>query len=155
MKIGIIVYSYTNNTLTIANQLNKSLIEGGYDSEVQTIRAVNEDPNNTKIVLTQSPILNHYDKVVFATCVRGFDCAPIFKEYLSNIDSLDGIMCAGFVSQYFPWDALGGTQALKRMKNLVESKKGLFHTLKSIHVKSKQKDRQIEELIHSCIRWLE
>ena len=85
MKIGIIVYSYTNNTLTIANQLKTALLDKGYDVGVESIKAMNEDPNNTHIVLTQSPNLTQYDKVIFASCVRGFNCAPIFKTYLNNI----------------------------------------------------------------------
>ena len=155
MKIGIIVYSYTNNTLTIANQLKTALLDKGYDVGVESIKAMNEDPNNTHIVLTQSPNLTQYDKVIFASCVRGFNCAPIFKTYLNSIDSLKGVKCAGFVSQYFPWDTLGGNQALNVMKSLVESKEGQYSSLRSIHVKSKNKDNQINDLKHKSIQWLE
>ena len=155
MKIGIIVYSYTNNTLTIANQLKAALSGKGYDVGIESIKAMNEDPNNTHIVLTQSPDITQYDKVIFASCVRGFDCAPILKEYLKNLNSLKGLKCAGFVSQYFPWDALGGNQALKRIQSLVESKNGQFYPLRSVHVKSRQKVNQINDLCNKSIQWLE
>ena len=155
MKIGIIVYSYTNNTLTIANQLKAALLGKGYDVEIESINAMNEEPNNTHIVLTQSPDITQYDKVIFASCVRGFDCAPILKEYLKNLNSLNGLKCAGFVSQYFPWDALGGNQAIKRMQSLVESKNGQFYSLRSVHVKSRQKVNQINDLCNKSIQWLE
>ncbi|MHB8097947.1 MAG: hypothetical protein ACYDEI_09880, partial [Erysipelotrichaceae bacterium] len=73
MKIGIIVYSYTNNTLTISNQLKAALSGKGYDVGIESIKAMNEDSNNTHIVLTRSPDITQYDKVIFASCVRGFD----------------------------------------------------------------------------------
>ncbi len=155
MKIGIIVYSYTNNTLTIANQLKTALLDKGYDVSVESIKAMNEDPNNTHIVLTHSPKLKEYDKVIFASCVRGFNCAPILKEYINQLDTLKDIKCAGFVSQYFPWDALGGNQALNVMRTLVESKRGLFYPLRSIHVKSRQKNNQVNDLIQKSIQWIE
>jgi len=155
MKIGIIVYSYTNNTLTIANQLKTALIDKGYDVGIESIKASNEDPNNTHIVLTQTPNLNPYDTVIFASCVRGFNCAPILREYIKQCDSLKGVKCAGFVSQYFPWDALGGNQALNAMKTLIESKNGQFYPLGSIHVKSRQKDNQVNDLILKSLQWLE
>lgn len=155
MTIGIIVYSYTNNTLTIANQLKEALVNKGYLVEIESIKAYNEDPNNTQIILSNIPNHKKYDKLIFATCVRGFDCAPVFKAYMNTIDTLDNKRCAGFVSQYFPWDGLGGTQSLKRMRDLVEMKKGVFVPLRSIHVKSKQKDKQIAELISSCLKWIE
>jgi len=155
MKIGIIVYSYTNNTLTIANQLKTALSGKGYDVGIESIKAMNEDPNNTHIVLTQSPDITQYDKVIFASCVRGFDCALILKEYVKNLNSLNSLKCAGFVSQYFPWDALGGNQALKRIQSLVESKNGQFYPLRSVHVKSRQKVNQINDLCNKSIQWLE
>lgn len=155
MKIGIIVYSYTNNTLNIANQLKTTLLDKGFDVRVESIKASNENPNNTNIVLTQTPNLNSYDRVIFASCVRGFNCAPILREYIKQLDSLKGIKCAGFVSQYFPWDALGGNQALSAMKSLVESKNGQFYPLRSIHVKSRQKNNQINDLVLKSIQWIE
>lgn len=155
MTIGIIVYSYTNNTLTIAQQLKEALTNKGYQADIESIKAFNEDPNNTNIVLSNIPRLKQYKKLIFATCVRGFDCAPIFKAYMNTIDSLKDQKCAGFVSQYFPWDALGGTQSLKRMKELVENKNGIFMPLRSIHVKSKQKETQINELISKCMNWIQ
>jgi len=155
MTIGIIVYSYTNNTLTIAKQLEEVLIEKGFNVDLESIKAFNENPNNTNIVLSNLPNLKRYDTIIFASCVRGFDCAPIFKTYMNTLKTLKEKRCAGFVSQYFPWDFLGGTQSLKRLNELVEKKEGTFFPLKSIHVKSKQKDQQISELIAKCVDWIQ
>jgi hypothetical protein len=41
------------------------------------------------------------------------------------------------------------------MKELVENKNGIFMPLRSIHVKSKQKETQINELISKCMDWIQ
>lgn len=50
MKIGIIVYSKTNNTNLIATQLNNQLKEKGYDSIVLQVVGVDDDPRFLKKV---------------------------------------------------------------------------------------------------------
>lgn len=154
MKIGIIVYSYTNNTLTIAKKLESSLLSKGYDTEIKSIKAENEDPNINQYNLVNLPSVDDYDSIVFASCVRGFDCALIFKQYVETIKSLKDKKVCGFVSQYFPFDFMGGTQALRSMKRLINSKGADFLELSSIHIKSKSVDKQIESLLEQCAQWL-
>lgn len=155
MKVGVIVCSYTNNTLCIAKELRSGLIQKGYDVEIDSIKANNDNPNNRDVELAYKPKVDTFDALIFASCVRGFDCAPVFKEYINSLDSLSDKRVAGFVSQYFPLDILGGNQALKSMKDLVEKKKGVFTPLNSIHVKSKNKEKMITSLVEKSLVWLE
>lgn len=150
MKIGIIVYSYTNNTLRIAQKLESSLVNRGYDVELKSIKAQNENPNATSYHLVNVPSTEKYDAIVFATCVRGFDCAPIFKEYIQSLNTLANKKIAGFVSQFFPFDAWGGNQSLNTMESLVSQKGTKLIKLGSIHTKFRNQEKQIMNLIDQC-----
>lgn len=154
MKIGVIVYSYTNNTLTIAKKLESILLDKGYDVEVKSIKAEDESTNINHYNLVNIPSVENYDSIVFATCVRGFDCALIFKQYIQTIKTLKDKKVCGFVSQYFPFDFMGGSQALKSMKKMINDKEANFIELSSIHMKSKNVDKQIDNLTNQCTQWL-
>lgn len=154
MKIGIIVYSYTNNTLRIAQKLETGLMNRGYDVELKSIKAQNENPNATSYHLVNVPSIDNYDAIIFASCVRGFDCAPIFKEYVQSLKSLANKKVAGFVSQFFPFDAMGGNQSLNTMENLVLQKGTKLYKLASIHTKFRNQEKQILNMIEQCDQWL-
>lgn len=123
MKIKMIVYSYTHNTLRLiedwAKQLNQHAIE------IASIHAYDEDPNTKAISLSVKPSIEAVDHVVFATCVRGFALAPIMETYLKQIQNLKGQACTLVLTQYFPFEAWGGRQAMHQFKHLVEAKGGV------------------------------
>lgn len=154
MKIGIIVYSYTNNTLSIAKELESGLSKRGYDIELKSVKAQNENPNATSYHLVNVPSIEDYDAIIFATCVRGFDCAPILKEYIQSLKTLRNKKVAGFVSQFFPFDAMGGNQSLNTLENLVLQKGAELYKLGSIHTKFRNKEKQIIKMINQCDQWL-
>lgn len=154
MNIGIIVYSYTNNTLTIAKRLEDHLVSKGHSASVQSIKADNENPNSSSFHLINQPTTNDYDAIIFGSCVRGFDCAPIFKQYIQNLNTLSNQKVAGFVSQYFPFDAMGGNQALSSMESLISRKNTNLNKLGSVHMKFRNVNKQVDQLIENCNNWL-
>jgi hypothetical protein len=123
MKIKMIVYSYTHNTLHLiqawAKQMNQHTLE------IASIHAYDEDPNAKTITLSEKPNVERADHLVFATCVRGFALAPIMEAYLKQIPDLRGQACTLVLTQYFPFEAWGGRQAMKQFKQLVEAKSGV------------------------------
>lgn len=154
MNIGIIVYSYTNNTLSIAKRLESYLLSKGHTASIQSIKADNENPNASTFRLTNQPNTQAYDAIIFGTCVRGFDCAPIFKDYMQTLNSLSNKKIAGFVSQYFPFDSMGGNQALGSMESIARKKNAQLNKLGSIHMKFRNVDKQVEHLFDNCNNWL-
>ncbi len=154
MNIGIIVYSYTNNTMSIAKRLESYLLSKGHTASIQSIKADNENPNSSSFRLTNQPSTQTYDAIIFGSCVRGFDCAPIFKEYIQNVNSLSNKKIAGFVSQYFPFDSMGGNQALGSMERIIHQKNAQINKLGSIHMKFRNEDKQVEQLCNNCNQWL-
>ncbi len=56
MKIGMIVFSKTNNTFSVADRLRAALAEKGLDVEIERIIPENDDPGpKPPIVFTNNP----------------------------------------------------------------------------------------------------
>lgn len=123
MKIKMIVYSYTHNTLRLIQEWAKHLNQ--HDIEIASIHAYDEDPNTKTITLSEKPSIEDADHLVFATCVRGFALAPIMDAYLKQIPDLKGQACTLVLTQYFPFEAWGGRQAMNQFKALIEAKSGV------------------------------
>lgn len=123
MKIKIIVYSYTHNTLRLIQEWAEHLNQ--HEIEIASIHANDENPNTKTIVLSEKPSIESVDHLVFATCVRGGTVAPIMSAYLKQIPNLKGQACTLVLTQYFPFEAWGGRQAMKQFKALVEAKSGV------------------------------
>ena len=123
MKIKMIVYSYTHNTLRLIQEWAKHLNQ--HDIEIASIHADDEDPNIKTIKLSEKPSIEDADHLVFATCVRGFALAPIMDAYLKQIPNLKGQACTLVLTQYFPFEAWGGRQAMIQFKALIEAKSGV------------------------------
>ena len=123
MKIKMIVYSYTHNTMHLIQEWAKHLNQ--HDIEIASIHAYDENPNAKIITLSEKPSIESVDHLIFATCVRGFALAPIMEAYLKQLPDLHGKTCTLVLTHYFPFEAWGGRQAMKQFKALVEAKSGV------------------------------
>ena len=122
MNIGIIVYSYTGNTLLAAERLKEQLQSIGHTVSLQSIKAKDEHPNQTKIELTVIPDPTVFDRIILASPVRGFQVSPIMKAYLEQWPILTDKPVACFVTHSFPLEWMGGKTAIKMMTELVLKK---------------------------------
>lgn len=123
MKIGIIVYSKTNNTNLIATQLNNQLKEKGYDSIVLQVVGVDDDPRFLKKVrLKTAPDVSSFDVLIVASPVYALHLSPIMQAYLDQLPDLSNKIIMGFVTQAFPYAFLGGNQAIICLKALIHLK---------------------------------
>ncbi len=98
-------------------------------------------------VLKETPDVKPYDHIVFASPVHGFMLAKVMLKYLNQADDLFGKKVDLFVTHYFPFQWMGGTQTLKQMKRIVELKHGEVHQMISVNWKSKRRESVIENLI--------
>ncbi len=104
MNIGIMVFSKTGNTLSVAEKLRETLLEKGHNAVLEQVKASNDlEMYPKKVVLSNSPSTQGYDMLVFAAPVNGFSLAAVMQAYLQGIPSLDGKLLAGFVTQAFPF----------------------------------------------------
>ena len=86
MNIGIIVYSKTGNTLSVAERIKDSLTQRGCQVSLEHFSAETEGTHPNKIVhLTAAPDPAGYDLLIFGAPVQAFSLDPAMKHYLSEI----------------------------------------------------------------------
>jgi flavodoxin len=142
MKNGIVIYSKTGNTRSVAERLAQ-----GMHSEIFEIRAVSDDPNILIPELIVKPDVSAFEHLVFASPVHGFSVSKIMEAYLKQLKDLDGKTVDLFITHHFPFAWMGGNRALKQMKLIIEAKKGIVGKLTSVNWTSKKREQVIEELI--------
>lgn len=148
MKVGIIVHSYTENTLSVAQKLLKKLEKKGHQVTLDRVIASNENPNASgNVVLKAIPDTSLYDTIIFAAPVRAFSLSPIMKVYLNQIADLDGKNVGCFVTEQLPLPWMGGKQAIKAMTHYIEKKGGHLLVTGIVNWSNKNRDIMINEVV--------
>ena len=148
MKIGIIVYSQTGNTLSVAAELEQALIASGHDAVIEKIEPVHKNPNTSKTVeLKIIPDVSPYEAVVFASPVHAFSLAPVMKLYLSGISNLSGKQVFCFVTQQLKKKWMGGNRAVNQIKTACKTKGADVVASGIVNWSSDQRDMQIEDIV--------
>jgi flavodoxin len=125
MKTGIIVFSQTGNTLSVAEKMKEKFLKGGFETEIKQIMQTdvnNRDPK--KIEIKNMPDLSAYDVIIFASPVQAFSLAAVFKAYLEKIDPLEGKVTLCYVTKGLTFKKTGGNKAIKIITDIVLSKGG-------------------------------
>jgi NAD(P)H dehydrogenase (quinone) len=125
MKIGIIVYSQTNNTYSVAQKLQEKLLATGHEVEIErVVPAGDVHPGSKDVTFETRPEVDAYDALIFGSPVHAFSLAPAMKAYMEQIPSLQDKKIACYVTKGLPFDRTGGNQAISHMKKTCESKGG-------------------------------
>jgi len=123
MKIGIIVYSQSGNTLSVAEKLKEKLATAGHSAEIEQVTVVGGRKSGDRTFqLETRPDVAQYDALVFGSAVEAFSLSPVLKNYLVEVDSLQDKQVACLVTQLFPYPWMGGNRAIRQMRRLCESK---------------------------------
>jgi len=147
MKIGIIVFSQTENSYSVALKLKDKLVESGHEVEVERVVPVGDVPPRAKVVEFQNePEVSEYDAIVFGSPVHAFTLAPAMNAYLEQISSLQDKKIACFVTKGLPFNWTGGNKAIGIMKKICESKGGTVVGT-DIVIWRGDVDKKIEDLI--------
>ncbi len=120
MNIGVIVYSETGNTLSVASKIKEGL--ASLNHQVELIELKNVSPNKTQPKLELIPNIDTHDGLVLGSFVEGFQLSRVFKLFLEEVSSLENKKIVCFVTQFFPFRWMGAKQTLKKMKNMCELK---------------------------------
>src|SRR5690554_3228165 len=148
MRIGIIVYSQTGNTLSVAKRLAESLTAKGHTVNIARVESVSEkNPPTTASDLKSAPDVGAYDVVIFASPVHAFTLAPAMKVYLENISSLAGKEVYCFVTQHLKWAWLGGNRAVRIITAACKAKGAGVTKSGIVHWSSQERDEQIGRLV--------
>ncbi len=123
MNIGIIVYSQTGNTLSVAERLKGELEKSGHEAALEQVSVVGgRKQGDRSFQLETTPEPGGYDALVFGSSVEAFSLSPVLAGYLEQVDSLQGKTVACLVTQQFPYPWMGGNRAIRQMRKLCESK---------------------------------
>lgn len=148
MKIGIILYSYSGNTLLVGERLKGVLINKGHEVSLVRINAINEDLKSGRpIQLTEIPDTSQYDEIILGSPVRAFSLSPIMKAYLGKLHDLQGIRISSFVTEHFPKAWMGGNRAIKQIKRMVRDKNGKITDCGVINWSNTMREEQINEMV--------
>lgn len=148
MNIGIIVHSFTGNTLQVAEKIKENLINKGHTVNIEQVKAVNENPHEvTEITLETIPNTENYNYIIFGAMVRGFCLSPVMKKYLEQIDSLNNKTIGCYVTQRLPYAIFGGNRSIKIMKNICKQKCGNVKMTAIANWSPKKKDKSIQNVV--------
>ena len=153
MKIGIMVYSNTGNTLSVAQRLKERLIMEGHLVNLVKVEAVGKTVSSFENVqLKNAPEIDEYEALIFAAPVQGNALSPVMYKYLSQLETLKGKLIAGFVTQAFPFESMGGTSAIKQMKEICEIKGGSTCETGIINWLNINRERKIKDTLDKLAR---
>ncbi|OQB15243.1 MAG: Flavodoxin domain protein [Firmicutes bacterium ADurb.Bin193] len=145
MKIGIIVFSRTGNTLSVAQRLKTFLSDSGKDAEIRRVQAEVDKAGAVRLV--EEPETSSFDAVIFAAPVHAFSLCPQMKAYMSKIKTLEGKRTACFTTQFFPFSWMGGSNATGQMARIIKEKGGIVFAKGNINWSGSRREGQIESLI--------
>jgi len=122
MNIGVIVYSQTGHTLSVAIKLEEKLSAAGHVVNLERVEASGPAaPGTTDVQFKTKPEIEPYDALVFGSPVRGGIMPPAMTSYLEQVTSLQGKKIVCFVTHFFQ-PGWGANQTINQIKKICESK---------------------------------
>ena len=147
MHIGIIVYSHTGHTLSVARKLRAALSAAGHAVDLKQLRTVGSLPLNAETAeLEAVPQIAGYDALVLGSPVRGGRMSAPMAAYLERVPSLEGKQVACLVTGFFP-AAWGRDQTIAQMKSACEVKGATVCGSASVGWFSLRRRRQISRAV--------
>ncbi|HWQ74260.1 MAG TPA: hypothetical protein VN441_03005 [Syntrophomonas sp.] len=148
MNIGIIVYSHTGNTLSVAQKLEQALKAAGHAASIERVEPVNDDlRSSAPVELKSAPDVSVYDAVVFASPVQAFSLARVMKLYLSQISSLSGKKVYCFVTQGLKSKWLGGSHTIGQIKSACKAKGADVIASGIVNWSGQKREEQINDIV--------
>lgn len=143
MNVGIIIFSRTGNTLSVAEKIRDACAAQGHTVVIERVTAEDEDPNSRPVQIKTAPDPARFDAVIFGAPVQAFSLSPVMKTYLESMPPLEGKHVRCFVTQHFPKAWMGGNQALGQMKRLCRLKGADIVETGNVNWMSKARPEQI------------
>ncbi len=150
MKVGIIVYSHTGNTKSVAQKLQDKLAKAGHSVKLEQIKVSGEiRPGMTDIHFESLPDAGNYEALVFGAPVMAFSLSPVMTAYIKKLEPLKKMKIACFVTHHFPFKWMGGKQAIRQMKKFCEAKGAAVCGTGIVSWSGRNRNEQINELAES------
>jgi len=148
MNAGIIVYSQTGNTLSVAEKLKKALEADGHTVNIERVEIQGDSTGSpAPVKLESAPDITPYDFVVFASPVHAFSLAPAMKTYLSQVSNLTGKKVCCFVTQHMKKAWMGGNNAVRQIKTICKTKGADIIASGVVNWSGNTRSEQIDDII--------
>ncbi|MGB4589755.1 MAG: hypothetical protein WBI17_11055 [Clostridiaceae bacterium] len=158
MKVLTVLHSLTGHTLYVVNKLNDKLKENGIQVDLERLEPVGGEVRSEmdfqRIKLQPKYNVKDYDVVIFAGPVRGFSMSMVIKSYLLSLLTLDNKKVFCIVTHFFPFPGMGGTNAIKQMKNEVIDLGGEVVDTEIINWKAFGREKKINAVVTTIVNKL-
>jgi hypothetical protein len=147
----MIVYSQTGNTLSVAETLREKLVASGHGVTLEQIEVVGEVSPGQPVHFKTVPDPTPYDTLVLAAPTQAFSLVEVMKQYLAQVDSLEGKAAACLTTEFFPYPWMGGSRAIRQMTDLAQAKGATVRGGGVVNWSKRRRERQIVEVTdHLC-----
>ena len=148
MNTGIIVYSHTGHTLSVAQKLEQAIKAAGHAVSLERVEPVDDNPNsNAPVQLKSMPDVLQYDAVIFASPVHAFSLARAMKTYLSQLPDMTGKKVSCFVTQQLKWPWMGGYHVVRQITEVCRAKGAEIISSGVVNWSRKNRERQIDDIV--------
>lgn len=122
MKIGIILYSLTGNTLSVSEQLQGRLAASGHQVVMERFNALGDPTKNPRPEIDRVPETTPYDALVVAAPVHAFGLAGPMQICLERLETVGPKPVVLLTTHHFtrPW--MGASRTIRMMQGLCEKK---------------------------------
>ncbi len=147
MATGILIYSYSGNTLAVAERIKAAIeVTTGEQAKIERIMAENAGPNSgNPIILKDIPRIDQYDRLIIGAPINAFSLCRAMTMYLSGHAEFSGKHVGCFITQHFKHSFLGGSNGLKQMVGLCEKAGGEVEQTAIIHWSSPKREAEIDD----------
>lgn len=147
MNIGIIVYSQTGNTLSVAEKIKEKLAAHGHKVAIERIEIEGQPTaRDPQIRIKSAPGVAPYDALVFGAPVQAFHLCAAMQAYMDQLPALNGKKVAVFITKGLKGAWTGGNGAIKKLKESCEGKGGQVGGTGMVFWADKNREQSIESL---------
>ena len=153
MKIGLIYYTQTGNTLSVMEIIAGELKQAGHETVMHKLVPIGEVHPGIKDVKFESlPDITSCDGLVIGSPVHAFSLCPAMTFYLSKLDPVGKKKVATFVTQHFPFAWMGGNRAISTMQKFLEEKGATVVKAGVVNWSNRMRPLQINDVVSKAVK---
>jgi hypothetical protein len=155
MKVGIILYSLTGNTLSVAEQLQGQLAAAGHEVVMERFNALSDPTKNPRPEIDRLPDASGYDALVVAAPVHAFGLAGPMQVCLERLETGGPKPAVLLTTHQFPRPWMGASRTIQMMQDLCEKKGCRVMGSGIINWSRKDRNQQITDVVANLASLLE
>ncbi|MBN1776559.1 MAG: flavodoxin family protein [Clostridiales bacterium] len=154
MNIGIIVYSETGNTLSVAGKIAETLTAAGHTAEVRQVTIEKREKTDASVRLKDIPSVDGFDLLIFGAPVQAFSLCAQMALYLKQLPDIGGLPVGCFLTQGLSKKWMGGNRAYNTMRKRLLAK-GSAEPVRigHVHWRSEERDEQIADTVSRAAKF--